>query len=65
MLRVLRVAGAVSGFLLGGGENLPGGGGKNLAAPPSPQRFFCFPTHYINNLRPLFFTFLFYFFFYL
>ena len=26
----------------GGGENLPEGGEKNLAAPPSPQRFFAF-----------------------
>ena len=25
-----------------GGENLPGGGEKKLAAPPSPQRFFAF-----------------------
>ena len=42
----------------GGGENLPGGGEKNLAAPPSPQaqRFFAF-LHTITNLRPLFYIF--------
>ena len=30
----------------GGGENLPGGGEKNLAAPPSPQRIFVSYTLY-------------------
>ena len=37
----------------GGGENLPGGGEKKLASFPSA--FFYFPTHYITNLRPLFY----------
>ena len=32
----------------GGGENLPGGGEKNLAAPPSPLRFFAFLHTMIN-----------------
>ena len=46
-------AGAVSGFLPGGGRdiftgwrNLPGGGEKNVAAPPSPQRFLLSYTLY-------------------
>ena len=30
---------------------------KFFAAPLSPQRFFCFHTHYITNLRPLVFHF--------
>ena len=34
-MKLMYLPGAVLGFL-------PGGGEKNLAAPPSPQRFFAF-----------------------
>ena len=40
----------------GGGENLPGGGEKNVAAPLSPQRFFAF-LHTILLIYAHFFIF--------
>ena len=37
----------------GGSENLPGGGEKKFSGISFPSAFFCFPSHYINNLRAL------------
>ena len=54
--------GAVSGFLPGGGRDIfrgwrksSRGWRKKFSGTSFPSAFFCFPTHYITKLRPLFF----------
>ena len=60
--RFLKVSGAVSGFHPGGGRDIfrgwrksPRGWRKKCSGTSFPSAFFCFPTHYITNLRPLFY----------
>ena len=49
-------SGAVSGLLPGGGRDIFRGWRKKFSGTSLPSAFFCFPTHYITNSRPLFFT---------